>query len=165
MGEKVARRLPPRVIAGALAQPPDPTPRAPFARRMAMPPKSPLSGARKPTSNRSSKMRRKRSASSIRSEDFSHQRRVHPPVRLYRGRGLGKRLDHLIVPPDRYTETAWIAESIKTENKISLETRRQRKDGSLIEVLLSTAPITLNGKKMARTLPIAISPSRSAPRS
>ena len=59
---------------------------------------------------------------------------------------LGKRLDHLIVPPDRYTETAWIAESVKNESKISLETRRQRRDGSLIEVLLSTASITLNGE-------------------
>src|ERR1700686_4295036 len=28
---------------------------------------------------------------------------------------VGKRLDRLIVPPDRYTETAWISESIKTE--------------------------------------------------
>jgi two-component system, cell cycle sensor histidine kinase and response regulator CckA len=60
----------------------------------------------------------------------------------------GKRLDRLIVPPDRYTETAWIGESIKTENRISLETCRQRKDGSLIEVLLSTAPITLNGERV-----------------
>jgi PAS domain S-box-containing protein len=60
----------------------------------------------------------------------------------------GKRLDRLIVPPDRYTETAWIGESIKTENRISLETCRQRKDGSLIEVLLATAPITLNGERV-----------------
>src|ERR1700686_3733159 len=61
---------------------------------------------------------------------------------------VGKRLDRLIVPPDRYTETAWIGESIKTENRISLETCRQRKDGSLIEVSLSTAPITLNGERV-----------------
>jgi len=60
----------------------------------------------------------------------------------------GKRLDELIVPPDRYAETAWIAECIKTQNKLSLETRRQRKDGSLIEVLLSTAPVTVNGKRV-----------------
>ncbi len=59
---------------------------------------------------------------------------------------LGKRLDHMIVPPDRYTETAWIGEGIKSEKKITLETRRQRKDGSLIEVLLSTSSITLNGE-------------------
>jgi hypothetical protein len=30
----------------------------------------------------------------------------------------------------------------------SLETRRQRKDGSLVEVLLSTSPVTLNGKRV-----------------
>ena len=59
---------------------------------------------------------------------------------------LGKHLDQLIVPPDRYTETAWISESVKTENKISLETCRQRKDGSLIEVLLATARIMLHGE-------------------
>jgi len=56
-----------------------------------------------------------------------------------------KRLDSLIVPPDRYAETAWIAESIKTSSKLSLETRRQRKDGSLVEVLLSTSPVIENG--------------------
>jgi two-component system cell cycle sensor histidine kinase/response regulator CckA len=60
----------------------------------------------------------------------------------------GKRLDRLIVPPDRYAETAWIAESIKTDGKLSLETRRQRKDGSLVDVLLSTSPVMLNGKKV-----------------
>ena len=60
----------------------------------------------------------------------------------------GKRLDQLIVPPDRYAETAWIAESIKTVSKLALETRRQRKDGSLIEVQLSTSPVTLNGQRV-----------------
>ncbi len=61
---------------------------------------------------------------------------------------LGKRLDQLIVPPDRYSETAWIGEGVKTEKKITLETCRQRKDGSLIEVLLSTAAITQNGASL-----------------
>jgi PAS domain S-box-containing protein len=60
----------------------------------------------------------------------------------------GKRLDRLIVPPDRYAETAWIGECIKTESKLSLETRRQRKDGSLVEVLLSTSPVMLDGKRV-----------------
>jgi PAS domain S-box-containing protein len=60
----------------------------------------------------------------------------------------GKQLDLLIVPPDRYAETAWIGECIKTESKLSLETRRQRKDGSLVEVLLSTSPVMLNGKRV-----------------
>ncbi len=59
---------------------------------------------------------------------------------------VGKRLDRLIVPPDRYAETAWIAQTIKTQNKLKLETRRQRKDGSLVEVLLSASPVTVDGK-------------------
>jgi two-component system cell cycle sensor histidine kinase/response regulator CckA len=58
----------------------------------------------------------------------------------------GKRLDQLIVPPDRYAETSWITETVKSERKLSLETRRQRKDGSLVEVLLSSSPVILNGK-------------------
>ena len=60
----------------------------------------------------------------------------------------GKHLDRLIVPPDRYAETAWIADSIKAERKLSLETCRQRKDGSLVEVMLSTSPVILNGKSV-----------------
>ncbi len=60
----------------------------------------------------------------------------------------GRRLDLLIVPPDRYAETAWITETIKTQNKLSLETRRQRKDGSLVEVLLSTSPVTVDGVRV-----------------
>ncbi len=60
----------------------------------------------------------------------------------------GKRLDQLIVPPDRYAEAAWITESTKTKTKLTLETRRQRKDGSLIEVLVSTSLVTLNGKRV-----------------
>lgn len=56
-----------------------------------------------------------------------------------------KQLDELIVPPDRYAETAWITECLKTQSRLSLETRRQRKDGTLVDVLLSTSPVTLNG--------------------
>jgi len=60
----------------------------------------------------------------------------------------GQQLDRLIVPPDRYAETAWITESIKTQSKLLLETRRQRKDGTLVEVLLSTSPVVVNGKRV-----------------
>jgi two-component system cell cycle sensor histidine kinase/response regulator CckA len=60
---------------------------------------------------------------------------------------VGKKIDTLIVPPDRYAETAWISESMKTKTKLSLETRRRRKDGSLVEVLVTTSPVTVSGKK------------------
>jgi two-component system, cell cycle sensor histidine kinase and response regulator CckA len=61
---------------------------------------------------------------------------------------IGKRLDQLIVPPDRYTEAAWILDSIRIQNRLSLETCRQRKDGSLVEVLLSTARIIVNDQSV-----------------
>ena len=60
----------------------------------------------------------------------------------------GQTLEKLIVPPDRYAETAWIAQNVKTGTNLSLETRRQSKDGSLVEVLLSTAPVMLHGKRI-----------------
>ena len=58
----------------------------------------------------------------------------------------GKTLDRLIVPPDRYAETAWIRQSIEDGKKLALETRRQKKDGALVEVLVSTAPVILEGQ-------------------
>ena len=64
------------------------------------------------------------------------------------GEAAGKPLEKLIVPPDRYAETAWISQNVRTGTNLSLETRRQRKDGSLVEVLLSTAPVMLNGKSI-----------------
>jgi len=62
---------------------------------------------------------------------------------------VGKTVDSLIVPPDRYAETAWIGESVRKGNKLSLETRRRRKDGSLVDVLLSVSPVMVNGQKVA----------------
>jgi len=62
---------------------------------------------------------------------------------------LGNKIDTLIVPPDRYAETAWIAESVNKGHKLSLETRRRRKDGSLVDVLVSVAPVVVDGQKVA----------------
>ena len=59
---------------------------------------------------------------------------------------LGLPIDKVVVPPDRYAETAWIAQNVKNGSKLSLETRRRRKDGTLVEVLMSTSPVVLNGK-------------------
>ncbi|HEX9112337.1 MAG TPA: PAS domain S-box protein, partial [Terriglobales bacterium] len=62
---------------------------------------------------------------------------------------IGSPIEPLIVPPDRYTETAWIAESVQKGRKLSLETRRRRKDGSLVDVLLSVSPVLANGRRIA----------------
>src|SRR5882762_918799 len=61
----------------------------------------------------------------------------------------GKVIDTLIVPPDRSAETVWIAESVGQGKKLSLETRRQRKDGSLVDVLVSAAPVIVDGRRVA----------------
>jgi len=62
---------------------------------------------------------------------------------------LGQRIDRLIVPPDRSAETRWIAELLVKGQKVVLETKRQRKDGTLLDVFISTAPIVIDGKQVA----------------
>jgi PAS domain S-box-containing protein len=62
---------------------------------------------------------------------------------------LGQRIDSLIVPPDRSAETRWISELLVKGQKVVLETKRQRKDGTLLDVFISTAPIVIDGKQVA----------------
>jgi transcriptional regulator with GAF, ATPase, and Fis domain len=51
----------------------------------------------------------------------------------------------LLVPPDRTAETQFIAENLKRGEKITLETKRRRKGGTLVDVSISAAPVTANG--------------------
>lgn len=62
---------------------------------------------------------------------------------------VGHSIQSLIVPPDRHAETSWIAESIRTGNRPSLETRRRRKDGTLVDVAISAAPVLVDGQRIA----------------
>ena len=62
---------------------------------------------------------------------------------------LGQRVDALIVPPDRNAETCWIADLLVKGQKVVLETKRQRKDGTLLDVFISAAPIVINGEQVA----------------
>jgi len=62
---------------------------------------------------------------------------------------LGQRVDTLIVPPDRGAETCWIADLLVKGRKVVLETKRQRKDGTLLDVFISAAPIVINGEQVA----------------
>jgi len=62
---------------------------------------------------------------------------------------LGQRVDALIVPPDRNAETCWIADLLVKGKKVVLETKRQRKDGSLLDVFISAAPIVIDGEQVA----------------
>ena len=62
---------------------------------------------------------------------------------------MGQRIDSLIVPPDRSAETRWITELLVKGQKVVLETKRQRKDGMLLDVFMSAAPIMIDGKQVA----------------
>ena len=62
---------------------------------------------------------------------------------------VGRRIDELIVPADRGTETQWIAERLREGQKVAIETRRRRKDGSLVDVFLAAAPVIVGGHKVA----------------
>jgi len=62
---------------------------------------------------------------------------------------LGQRIDSLIVPPDRNAETRWIAELLVKGQKVVLETKRQRKDGTLLDVFISAAPIAVDCRPAA----------------
>ena len=62
---------------------------------------------------------------------------------------LGQRIDALIVPPDRSAETCWITDLLVKGKKVVLETKRQRKDGTLLDVFISAAPMVINGEQVA----------------
>src|SRR5579872_127677 len=59
---------------------------------------------------------------------------------------MGQSLESLVVPPDRLAESRWVTEALAKGERITLETQRRKKDGSLLEVSVSCAPLLRNGK-------------------
>jgi PAS domain S-box-containing protein len=59
---------------------------------------------------------------------------------------VGQLLEQLIVPTDRQAESNWIGETLAKGDTIALETRRQKKDGTPVDVSVSCAPLLLDGK-------------------
>ena len=59
---------------------------------------------------------------------------------------FGQPLENLVVPPDRLAETRWVSETLAKGERLSLETKRRRKDGTLVEVAISCAPLLRDGK-------------------
>src|SRR5579862_6882111 len=57
----------------------------------------------------------------------------------------GQQLENLVVPPDRLAESKWIAESLARGDRITLESKRRKKDGTLLDISLSCAPLFLEG--------------------
>ena len=59
---------------------------------------------------------------------------------------VGQPLESLVVPSNRLAESKWVTESLAKGERITLETKRQRKDGTLLDVSVSCAPLLLDGK-------------------
>jgi two-component system cell cycle sensor histidine kinase/response regulator CckA len=62
---------------------------------------------------------------------------------------MGQRIDSLIVPDGRAAESDWAAQCLRRGEQITLETQRLCKDGSLLDVSLSAAPLIVAGKPNA----------------
>ena len=62
---------------------------------------------------------------------------------------LGQPLDSLVVPPERLAEAHWMTECVERGECITLETQRRCKDGTLLDVSVSCAPLMVGGKKVA----------------
>jgi PAS domain S-box-containing protein len=59
---------------------------------------------------------------------------------------VGQPLENLVVPPDRLAESRWVTEALAKGQRITLETQRRKKDGTLLDVSVSCAPLLLDGK-------------------
>jgi two-component system cell cycle sensor histidine kinase/response regulator CckA len=59
---------------------------------------------------------------------------------------VGQTIDELIVPADRRTETRRTRDVLVQGQKVTVETKRQRKDGTQLDVLISAAPVMVDGK-------------------
>ncbi|MGB6479067.1 MAG: PAS domain S-box protein, partial [Candidatus Sulfotelmatobacter sp.] len=62
---------------------------------------------------------------------------------------LGKSVNQLIFPPDRAAEADWIAQCLERGESITLETQRLAKDGTLLDVSVSCAPLIIDGQTTA----------------
>jgi two-component system, cell cycle sensor histidine kinase and response regulator CckA len=58
---------------------------------------------------------------------------------------VGREIEWLIVPPDRAHESVAMAKAVRDGQKVTLETRRRRKDGTLVDVSIVVTPVKLEG--------------------
>jgi PAS domain S-box-containing protein len=64
------------------------------------------------------------------------------------GEFMGRWLGNLVVPAERMAETQWIKAEMQRGNSIALDTQRKRKDGGVLEVSLTCAPMNVKGKQV-----------------
>jgi two-component system, cell cycle sensor histidine kinase and response regulator CckA len=59
---------------------------------------------------------------------------------------VGQPLENFVVPPDKRAESQWMTETLARGERIAVETKRKTKDGVLLDVSVSCAPLLLDGK-------------------
>jgi two-component system, cell cycle sensor histidine kinase and response regulator CckA len=58
-------------------------------------------------------------------------------------------IDSLILPPSRAAESQWMVQCLQRGEPIAIETQRAHRDGSLLDVSVTTAPLIVNGRTAA----------------
>jgi PAS domain S-box-containing protein len=62
---------------------------------------------------------------------------------------LGQPIDALIFPSGRAAEAQWIAQCLQRGERLTLETQRRCQDGTLLDVFVSSAPLSVDGRTVA----------------
>jgi two-component system cell cycle sensor histidine kinase/response regulator CckA len=65
------------------------------------------------------------------------------------GQILSQAVDSLILPPERAPEAHWMAQCLQRGEQLTLETQRRHRDGTLLDVSVSAAPLIVNGRNVA----------------
>ena len=61
---------------------------------------------------------------------------------------IGRRMADLILPTEREAEGLWIKESLAKGERLTLETQRRQKNGTLIDVSATISPLIVDGKNV-----------------
>jgi PAS domain S-box-containing protein len=65
-----------------------------------------------------------------------------------REKAIGKPINDLIAPPELEEEAKWVSQTVIQGKRVELDTKRRRKDNTLIDVSILGAPIIHNGKQL-----------------
>jgi PAS domain S-box-containing protein len=65
-----------------------------------------------------------------------------------REEAIGKPINDLIAPPELEEEAKWVSQTVIQGKRVELDTKRRRKDNTLIDVSILGAPIIHNGKQL-----------------
>ncbi|MCA9741133.1 PAS domain S-box protein [candidate division KSB1 bacterium] len=61
---------------------------------------------------------------------------------------IGKPINDMVAPDELKEEADWVSQVVIRGERVELETKRKRKDGTLLEVSILGAPIIYNGKQL-----------------